>query len=129
MPWSPIAVRAETLLRRSPVTSTSSLPLSGSRMSNDRTDLSGRCGTCARFVRVIESIDQNGEVRRSGECLLGVWPAPLYETNTCSQYVQRGTFTAKPSPRPRAAPAARSRTTFAGVVQPRERSFQLPEEL
>ena len=55
-----------------------------------------RCGTCARFVRVIEKIDENGEVRRHGECLLGVWPAPLYATSTCSQYVLRGTFTAKP---------------------------------
>src|SRR6185437_103366 len=55
-------------------------------------DLEGRCGTCARFVRVIERIDQNGEVTRTGECLLGVWPAPLYETNTCVEYTKRGTL-------------------------------------
>ena len=47
------------------------------------------CGTCARFVRVVESIDDTGEVKRTGECLLGVWPSPLYETSTCSQYVER----------------------------------------
>jgi|CZKU01.1.fsa_nt_gi hypothetical protein len=54
------------------------------------------CGTCARFVRVFEKIDANGEVKRTGECLLGVWPSPLYETNTCSQWVQRGAFKARP---------------------------------
>jgi len=58
--------------------------------------LDGRCGSCARFVRVLESVDDNGEVRRAGECLLEVWPSPLYETNTCSQYVKRGTFSAQP---------------------------------
>src|SRR5262249_25048147 len=83
-----------------------------------RTRMNGRCGTCARFVRVTESIDENGEVHRSGECLLGVWPSPLYDTNTCSQYVARGTFTAKPAaPVSPAWPAARPRT------------FTLPEEL
>jgi hypothetical protein len=46
--------------------------------------LARRCGSCARFVRVVEQIDVNGEVRRSGQCLLGIWPSPLYETNTCS---------------------------------------------
>ena len=91
-----------------------------------------RCGSCARFVRVIEKIDANGEVRRVGECLLGVWPAPLYSTSTCSQYVQRGTFTAKPQ-----APTRGGRT-FGGRA-PRERDasgptdekldFVLPEEL
>jgi hypothetical protein len=63
---------------------------------SDRPELDKRCGSCARFVRVIEKIDENGEVKRHGECLLGVWPSPLYETSTCSQYVKRGTFTAKP---------------------------------
>ncbi len=57
--------------------------------------LKGRCGSCARFVRVMEVIDANGEVRRHGECLLGVWPSPLYETSTCSQYVLKGTFRAQ----------------------------------
>ena len=67
-----------------------------------------RCGECARFVRVIESIDENGVVRRVGECLLGVWPSPLYATSTCDRFVQRGTFMlARPSP-PRAATTQRS---------------------
>jgi hypothetical protein len=42
----------------------------------DRPDLEGRCGSCARFVRVIEDIDASGEVKRHGECLLAIWPAP-----------------------------------------------------
>jgi hypothetical protein len=92
-----------------------------------------RCGSCARFVRVIEKIDANGEVKRVGECLLGVWPSPLYATSTCSQYVQRGTFTAKPQ-----APVRGGRT-FGGRalrVLPDSASpshakleFELPEEL
>lgn len=67
-----------------------------------------RCGSCARFVRVIETIDENGEVKRAGECLLGVWPSPLYATSTCSQWVQRGAFKSRPEPRP-VAPVARAR--------------------
>ena len=59
-----------------------------------------RCGTCARFVRVVETIDDTGEVRRHGECLLGVWPSPLYDTSTCSQWVLRGAFKARPPERP-----------------------------
>ena len=97
----------------------------------DRPDLDKRCGSCARFVRVIETIDENGEVKRKGECLLMVWPPPLYEHNTCSQYVKRGTFTASPRPperrvrRPR--PAVSGSATTSG---PRERfEFELPEEL
>jgi hypothetical protein len=57
-----------------------------------------RCRTCARFVRVIETTSKTGEVLRAGQCLLGVWPSPLYETGTCSQWVQRGTFQAKTGP-------------------------------
>src|SRR6185295_6228578 len=81
------------------------------------------------FVRVVETIDQNGEVKRAGECLLGVWPSPLYETSTCNQYVQKGTFTAKPQP------VTRTRTARPVVRLPqapgarREISFELPEEL
>jgi hypothetical protein len=63
--------------------------------------LDKRCGSCARFVRVIETIDDNGEVKRKGECLLMVWPPPLYEHNTCSQYVKRGTFMGKPASKER----------------------------
>ena len=54
--------------------------------------LDHRCGSCARFVRVVEAIDETGNVRRAGECLLGVWPKPLYETNSCTQWVRRGEF-------------------------------------
>jgi hypothetical protein len=69
-------------------------------------DADRRCGTCARFVRVVETIDANGEVRRHGDCLLGVWPSPLYSTSTCSQWVKRGEFRAKP-PERAARPRAR----------------------
>ncbi len=72
-------------------------------------DLERRCGTCARFVRVIEKIDDAGEVRRSGDCLLGVWPSPLYETSTCSQWVRRGEFKARPPARV-ASPRLRARS-------------------
>lgn len=71
--------------------------------------LDGRCGTCARFVRVIERIDQNGEVTRAGDCLLGVWPSPLYETNTCVEYTKKGTLAEqlrKNPPRREPAPRA-----------------------
>jgi hypothetical protein len=94
----------------------------------DRPDLAGRCGTCARFVRVTETIDQNGEVRRAGECLLGVWPSPIYETSTCSQWVQRGAFVARPAkveraPRRRTEPGARAPEANVPI------EIQIPEEL
>jgi hypothetical protein len=100
-------------------------------------DLDRRCGSCARFVRVIEKIDENGEVKRSGECLLGVWPSPLYETSTCSQYVKRGTFTARPETKPTRTRGfggrggvARARDAGEGASGPREKlEFELPEEL
>jgi hypothetical protein len=91
-------------------------------------ELDGRCGTCARFVRVVESIDANGEVRRTGECLLGVWPTPLKETSTCSQYVKRGTVHLRP-----AAPAPRTnrpRTTPRAAGEPHAPVLlKLPEDL
>jgi hypothetical protein len=71
--------------------------------------LQGRCATCARFVRVIETIDQNGEVKRTGECLLGVWPSPLYETGTCGEWTQKGAFKAQLK-----KPEARAARTFGG---------------
>jgi hypothetical protein len=102
-------------------------------------ELDGRCGTCARFVRVTETIDQNGEVRRSGECLLMVWPPPIYETNTCSQYVQKGTFTApqRSVSRSRSASGSVSRSASGSLalLAPsddgplRSLSLVLPEEL
>jgi hypothetical protein len=90
-------------------------------------ELDGRCGTCARFVRVVESIDANGEVRRTGECLLGVWPTPLKETSTCSQYVKRGTVHLRPAPAPR---TNRTRTTPRAASEPHVRvPLKLPEDL
>jgi hypothetical protein len=93
--------------------------------------LEKRCGSCARFVRVTESIDENGEVHRIGECLLGVWPTPLRETNTCSQYVLKGTFSStvrKPAvARRERASAPRSYTTHESVVS--EPIPEIPEEL
>src|ERR1700722_13509368 len=82
-------------------------------------DLDGRCGTCARFVRVTEIVDANGEVRRAGECLLGVWSPPLFESNTCSQYRRKGTFAAQPK-----RPLAREPRS-----RPPAREFSLPKEL
>lgn len=96
----------------------------------DRPDLDKRCGSCARFVRVIETIDETGEVKRKGECLLMVWPPPLYEHNTCSQYVKRGTFTGKPLPKQRSV--GTPRTSPRPASRPGERvpfEFELPEEL
>src|SRR5258707_10140875 len=85
-------------------------------------DLDKRCGSCARFVRVIETVDENGEVKREGECLLMVWPPPLYEHNTCSQYVKRGTFTAKPAPKARSPRLPGTGST--GISHPRRVPFQ-----
>jgi hypothetical protein len=97
----------------------------------DNERLARRCGSCARFVRVVEQIDVNGEVRRSGQCLLGVWPSPLYETNTCSQYVLRGTFA--PAKRPASAHGSRTtraRGTGGSAGTTRERTtIAIPEEL
>jgi hypothetical protein len=96
----------------------------------DRPELDKRCGSCARFVRVIETIDENGEVKRKGECLLMIWPPPLYEHNTCSQYVKRGTFTAAPRPPERRVRRSRPATSGAASSGPREPfQFELPEEL
>jgi hypothetical protein len=106
-------------------------------------DAERRCRTCARFVRVIESVDAMGEVRRAGECLLGVWPSPLYETNTCSQWVRRGEFKARPAsppPKTRAGPG-RATAREAGVflrrsphappptTAPSSPRLELPEDL
>jgi hypothetical protein len=104
----------------------------------DRPDLDKRCGSCARFVRVIETIDENGEVKRKGECLLMVWPPPLYEHNTCSQYVKKGTFTAT-APKPTRMRSSSGRSLVGGgqqraaATKPGEPrlpfEFELPEEL
>ncbi len=96
-------------------------------------DLEGRCGTCARFVRVMEVVDANGEVRREGECLLGVWPSPLKETATCSHYLKRGTAHLRPTPPTK---TNRTRSVSRGSSTTSERSsysppapLQLPEEI
>jgi hypothetical protein len=83
-----------------------------------------RCGNCARFVRVIERIDENGEVRRTGDCLLGVWPSPLYETSTCVEWVEKGTLTSKPLRPPRTE--HRHLPTF---TQAAPAKLELPEDL
>src|SRR5580698_9193383 len=95
-----------------------------------------RCGSCARFVRVIETIDANGEVKRAGECLLGVWPSPLYATSTCSQWVLRGAFKSRPEPRPasarrggRAPPVAPGFRPAFTVAEPAAAPLSLPEDL
>jgi hypothetical protein len=94
-----------------------------------------RCGTCARFVRVIETIDENGEVRRHGDCLLAVWPSPLFAHHTCSQYVRKGTFTAKPQVATRSRgfggrdPNPRGRSLPMVHGEPARPPLELPEEL
>jgi hypothetical protein len=97
--------------------------------------LERRCGSCARFVRVVETIAPTGEVKRAGECLLGVWPSPLYETSTCSQWVQRGLFKARPESRPESRPsqhrpfaAARARAPALSASTP-STPLNLPEDL
>lgn len=99
---------------------------------SDSPHLDKRCGSCARFVRVVEKIDENGEVKRHGECLLMVWPAPLYDTNTCNQYVKRGTFTAKPQQKTRVTRSPSPQRSWSSAAYPAPRgdlSFTLPEEL
>ncbi len=92
--------------------------------------LDRRCGTCARFVRVFAIQDASGQTKNAGECLLGVWPPPLYETGTCSQWVQRGQFQTRPSP-DRAPRARAQRGDQAGrrLVDERPAPTVLPEDL
>jgi hypothetical protein len=92
-------------------------------------DLERRCGTCARFVRVVESIDDTGEVKRKGECLLGVWPAPLYATSTCSQWVRKGEFRARPPERTRAPSTSHARATPRSPSATPSSPLTLPEDL
>jgi hypothetical protein len=96
--------------------------------------LDRRCGTCARFVRVVERIDDTGEVKRTGDCLLGVWPSPLYETSTCSQWVRRGEFKPAPPGRVRAertrsprSPQPRRTDDYQSSVE--RAALVLPEDL
>jgi hypothetical protein len=87
-----------------------------------------RCGGCARFVRVVERIDATGEVTRTGECLLGVWPSPLYETSTCSQWVRRGEFKARP-PEPTRRARVSSGRRLESTAAPPPAPIALPEDL
>lgn len=87
--------------------------------------LERRCGTCARFVRVVETIDDAAEVRRVGECLLGVWPSPLYETSTCSQWIRRGEFQVRPPEGARSIGSPRAPRPLPINKLP----FTLPEDL
>jgi hypothetical protein len=98
---------------------------------SDRDPLQGRCGTCARFVRVFEHKDDRGQVRRAGECLLGVWSPPLYENNTCSQYLQRGTVaaTVRKGTRPTASRGTRTKSATAPKSPEPPAAITLPEEL
>jgi hypothetical protein len=98
--------------------------------------LDHRCGSCARFVRAVEVVRDTGEVVRQGECLLGVWPAPLYETSTCSQWVRRGEFRPRPENerrgsrvRSRRARAPGSPGTSPTSPAAMEAPLTLPEDL
>jgi hypothetical protein len=65
--------------------------------------------------------------------LLGVWPSPLYETSTCSQWVRRGEF--RPAPvgrgeRSRSPRPPQPRRTNVGYQSSVERvPLALPEDL
>jgi hypothetical protein len=78
-----------------------------------RPDLLGKCGSCARFARVVETIADTGEVTRTGECLLSVWPGPLSEESSCPQWVERGKLALQPR-----KPA--TETPFRKIVLPEE---------
>ncbi len=91
--------------------------------------LDRRCGSCARFVRVIENIAPTGEVTRKGECLLGVWPSPLYETSTCPEWVRRGELGARPRPSPRGGLARPSPGASPPRSAPQKLPLTLPEDL
>ncbi len=101
-------------------------------MADAADELERRCGSCARFVRVVETIDSTGEVKRRGECLLGVWPAPLFDTSTCSQWVRKGEFKARPAERARAERPRAPRPGGASSTSPSPRvsaPLVLPEDL
>jgi hypothetical protein len=93
--------------------------------------LDHRCGTCARFVRVVERTSPTtGEVKREGQCALGVWPSPLYETSTCGEWVGRGLLEVRRPAAPRLT-ARRSRSTDSTprVAERPPVPLSLPEDL
>lgn len=90
--------------------------------------LDHRCGSCARFGRVVERILAGGEVKREGQCALGVWPSPLYETSTCSQWVGRGQLQVRRPTVPRAAERRASTHSSPRAERPAV-PLSLPEDL
>jgi hypothetical protein len=90
--------------------------------------LDHRCGSCARFGRVVERISASGEVKREGQCALGVWPSPLYETSTCSQWVGRGQLQLRRPTVPRAARRPIS-TDSSPRAERQPAPLSLPEDL
>lgn len=98
-----------------------------------RPDLHGRCGTCARFVRVVERTTPEGEIVRTGECALGVWTtSTLAETSSCSQWTARGTLRAeleKSAARSRRAAPRAPRGERSNDPPPPKLPLALPEDL
>ena len=93
-----------------------------------------RCGTCARFVRVVEATDSAGQISRTGECLLGVWRSPLKDTSTCSDWVKRGEFKTRPAMKARTERRRRSlrqpgSTAETGRAYSSDDPLVLPEDL
>jgi hypothetical protein len=86
-----------------------------------------RCGTCARFVRAIPGVDRKGTARMVGECLLGVWPAPLYDNNTCERHVTKGTFTLSTKRKPGVRGERRVGSQSQHLVE--EKDLALPQEI
>ncbi len=93
------------------------------RAVNEARDLTGRCGTCAFFMR----LHTNADGASSGECRLGCWPAPLKDVGTCASHKAVGT--------PWSKPGAKSGTTRTRIARgaatertPQER-MALPQEL
>jgi hypothetical protein len=48
-------------------------------------DLAGRCGSCAFFIKL--STDSQG--RGTGDCRLGCWSSPVADTATCGSYTPK----------------------------------------
>jgi len=65
-------------------------------------------------ARARDVVDAAGVTRRAGDCLLAIWPPPLYETNTCGSYVARGTLLQKNA----AAAAQRARSSTSRGSRP-----------
>lgn len=92
----------------------------------ERPDLAGKCGTCHRFVRVVEQIADTGEVTRTGECLIAAWPGPLTETSSCPRWQERFVLTPEPK---KAAHRTSSPTPRTPVRVELTLPITLPQEL